>query len=167
MELPYTLRVTWVLLLAAVSSLPEGLVTSSPLLAELCPAFCFSCDVSEVLLLMKISRPVWKLLVLYRGFGGFSSCFVDKDRWALPSALFGGAGATHWAVLWAMRRAAQHRTVVTVIPQPHSISSQFSAVSSLLWKSGLWSAGHTSVSQSWVKVLVLLTLTFLESFLGR
>lgn len=79
MELPYTLRVTWVLLLAAVSSLPEGLVTSSPLLAELCLAFCFSCDVSEVLLLMKISRPVWKLLVLYRGFGGFSSCFVDKD----------------------------------------------------------------------------------------
>lgn len=34
-------------------------------------------------------------------------------------------------------------------------------------KSGLWSAGHVSLRQSCVKVLVLLTLTLLEHFLGR
>lgn len=68
------------LCIAAVSSLTEWLVTSTPLLAEPCPVFCFSCDIFDVLLLMKFSGLVGELLVLYRVFRGFSSCFVDKDR---------------------------------------------------------------------------------------
>lgn len=66
------------LCISAVSSLTEWLVTSNPLLAEPCPVLRFSCEVFEVLLLIKFSGLVGEPLVLYRGFRGFSSCFVDR-----------------------------------------------------------------------------------------